>query len=193
VSDLVLIFFSACLVNNLVLDQLIGVCPAVALSRRIDVAAATGAATVAVAAVAAPAAALLRSIILEPLGLEHLELILLVTLICCITAPGARVLQRRRPELAPRVQALVPLLLGNCTMLGVALLALEKSHGLAAAASFGLGSGAGFALVLALLFALQDRSAAADVPDAFRGAPIALLTLGLLSMAFLGFTGLTGI
>lgn len=191
-SDLVLIFVSACLVNNLVLDQLIGVCPGVALSRRIDVAAATAAASVAVAAIAAPIARALDAYILEPLGARHLELIALVAAIAAIVLLAAGAL-RRRPALAPRIDAFVPLLLGNCTVLGIALLAVEQAQGLAAALFFGLGAGAGFALVLALLFALQERHAVADVPRAFRGTPITLLTLGLLSMAFMGFTGLTGL
>jgi electron transport complex protein RnfA len=193
VSDLVLIFFSACLVNNLVLDQLIGVCPAVALSRRLDVAALTAVVSVAVAAIAAPAAWFLRSGILEPLGVPHLELLGLVALVASIIVGGAAFVRRRRPALAERVDALVPLLLGNCMVLGISLLALEKTHGFAAALFFGLGAGVGFALVLSLLFALQDRATAADVPLAFRGAPITLLTLALLSMGFTGFTGLTGL
>lgn len=192
-SDLVLVFFSACLVNNLVLDQLIGVCPAVALSRRLDVAGFTAIMTVAVAGIAAPAAWLLQARILEPLGVPHLGLIALVIAIASIIVGGAALLRRRRPALAARADALVPLLLGNCTILGVTLLAIAKLHGVAASVFFGLGSGAGFALVLALLFALQERAAAADVPAAFRGAPITLLTLALLSMAFMGFTGLTGL
>lgn len=192
-SDLVLIFFSACLVNNLVLDQLIGICPAVTLSRRLDVALLTAVVSVTVAAIAAPAAWLLRSRILEPLGVPHLELIGLVILIASIIAGGAAFLRRGRPALAEQAAALVPLLLGNCMVLGVSLLALEKVHGLAAALFFGLGAGIGFGLVLSLLFALQDRAAAADVPVSFRGTPITLLTLALLSMAFMGFTGLTGL
>jgi electron transport complex protein RnfA len=193
VSDLVLIFFSACLVNNLVLDQLIGVCPAVALSRRLDVAALTAVAGIVVTAIAAPTAWMLRSRILEPLGVPHLELIALVALIASIIVGGAGFVRRWRPALAEQAAALVPLLLGNCLVLGVSLLAVEKVHGPVAALFFGLGAGAGFTLVLSLLFALQDRAGAADVPIAFRGAPITLLTLGLLSMAFMGFTGLTGL
>ena len=191
-SDLVLIFFSACLVNNLVLDQLVGVCPAVTLSKRLDVAALIAVATVAVAAIAAPVAWLLRSQVLEPLDVPHLELIGLVVLTALIAVAGAAVVRRRRPAMAAQVEALVPLLLGNCTMLGVALLAVDQTHGFFAALFFGLGAGVGFALVVSLLFALQDRSAAADVPLPLRGAPVALLTLALLSMAFAGFTGLTG-
>lgn len=191
-SDLVLIFLSACLVNNLVLDQLIGVAPAVTLSRRVDVAAVVAISSIAVAGIAAAAAWLLRVTVLEPLDLQHLELIALVAATSILVVFGASLL-RRRPGLAARTEALVPLLLGNCTVLGVALLGLEQVHGFLAAVFFGLGAGTGLALVLAMLFALQDRSGAADIPQPLRGAPITLLTLALLSMTFMGFTGLTGL
>ena len=192
-SDLVLIFLSACLVNNLVLDQLIGIAPAVTLSRRVDVAATVAISSVAVAGVAAPAAWVLRTTVLEPLGLQHLELIGLVAATSILVVLGATLLRRRRPDLAARTEVLVPLLLANCTVLGVALLGLERTHGFGATVLFGLGAGTGLALVLAMLFALQDRSGAADVPQPVRGAPVTLLTLALLSMAFMGFTGLTGL
>lgn len=192
-SDLVLIFLSACLVNNLVLDHLIGVAPAVELSRRMDVALVTGGASLAVAALAAPVAWLLHAGLLAPLGLKHFGLLALAGAVSAIVMSGAAVFQRRKPRYAAHAQAFVPLLLGNSTALGVALLAVERAHGPLQAFAFGLGAGTGFVVVLALLAALADRSTGADVPRALRGAPVMLLTLAILSMAFMGFSGLTGL
>lgn len=189
-ADLLLIVLGACLVNNLVLDHLIGAAPAVALARRVEVAGTLALAAMVFTTLAAPAAVILDQYVLGPLGLPHLELLTLVLIIAAIAGSGGPLLARLNPLLGERFELLAPLMTVNCAALGTGLLALQSAHGIVAAVLFGLGTGAGFVLTTMLLAGLQERLLAADAPASLRGMPLLLLTLGLLSMAFTGFTGL---
>lgn len=186
-ADLLLIFLGACLVNNLVLDHLVGVCPAVALSRRLDIALAVAGTATGIALVAAPLAHAIHRL-LAP-GLEHLELLTLVLAIAAAVPGAGRLLARLDPQGAAIHGAFAPLMTANCMALGVALLAVRADIGFAGAVIFGLGAGAGFVLVTLLLAGLAQRMADMDVPAPLRGGPVQILALALLSMAFMGFTG----
>lgn len=190
VADLLLIFISACLVNNLVLHHLIGVCPGVALSRKIDVAAGLSLVTVVVLTVSAPVTYALSHYLLQPLGLAHLQLVTFVLVILALILSGAAGLARLRPAWHDEYRAFIPLALANCSALGVALLNAEHIYGIAGSLSFGLGAGAGFGIVVIMVAALHERILAADVPTPFRGTAALLMALAILSMAFMGFTGL---
>lgn len=190
-TELLLILLGAGLVNNLALDQLIGVCPGVALSRKIEVALGFGLVTTLVLTAAAAIGALVLVHVLQPLELMYLRLPVFALLIIAFTTAAAHFVSRQRPALHARYSVYIPLTLVNCSSVGVTLLIAEHPRGLAAALFFGLGAGLGLALVAVVIAALRERIAAADVPAAFRGNAILLLTLGFLSMAFTGFTGLT--
>lgn len=191
VSEFVLIFLGACLVNNLALDHLLGICPGAALSRKIDVAIDFSRAAMFALAIASVLGYVLHVYLLRPLQLEHLELIVLVFSILAVLNSGTAFLERFRPDSYRRIAVFIPLLLVNCSIVGAALLSIREPHGLIGSLAFGLGSGAGLGLVMLMLAAAQDRLEGADVPAPFRGTPVLLLTLALLSLAFMGFTGLT--
>lgn len=189
-TEFVAIFFSACLVNNLILQHLLAVAPAAALSRRMDVAAGLGLAVTGVIFVSTPPAWLLDTLVLQPLGLSHLRTLAFLILIVAVAALGLAMLARLKPLWHNRMAIFFPLALLNSGILGAALIGTGTLHGFGAALAFALGTGAGFTLVCVLFAGLQERAQAADVPAAFQGVPLQLLIFAFLSMAFMGFAGL---
>lgn len=188
-TELLLIALGAALVNNFVLVQLIGLCPAFAATQRLDGAIATGLATGLVLATTAGLAQLVDRYVLRPLGIEYLRLVSFIVLIG-IAVVLARIMVRRLSPLLERVLGVyVPLVASNCAVLGVALINATASRSFVAAVFYGAGAALGFGLALTLLAGLRERLAYADVPVAFRGAPIAFATAGILSLAFLAFAG----
>ena len=189
-TDFLAIFFSACLVNNLVLHHLVAVAPAAALSRRMDVAADLGLAITGIIVISTPLAWLLDHSVLQPLGLSHLRTLGFLILFVAVTALGLPLLARLRPLWHNRLANFFPLALLNSGILGAALIGTTTMHGFGAALAYGLGTGAGFTLVCVLFAGLQERSQTADLPTAFQGVPLQLLVFAILSMAFMGFAGL---
>jgi electron transport complex protein RnfA len=188
-GELLLIALGAALVNNFVLVQLIGLCPGFAASQRLDGAIATGLATGLVLATTAGLAQLVERYLLQPFDVQHLRLIAFVLLIA-VAVTATKVMVRRFSPLLERVLGVyVPLVASNCAVLGVALLNATASRSFIAALFYGAGAALGFALALTLLAGLRERLAYADVPVAFRGTPIAFVTAGILSLAFLAFAG----
>lgn len=189
-TDLLLIFFSACLVNNLVLDHMLGVDPVSAMAGKIKAAGVLGLAVAVFAPPAALLGRLLGDYLLAPLDLVFLELPALLLLLAATVGLGSALLRHRLAHLYERIAVAIPLLLINTALPGVVLLDLQQQHGPLATLVFGLGSAAGMVLVITAFAALQERLAAADIPRPFRGAAIQFVTLGLFSMAFMGFAGL---
>ena len=188
-ADLLLIFLGACLVNNLVLDHMLAVDPAVALAGKIEAAADAGLAMLTLAPVATVLGHVLSVHILQPLGLGYLDLVALVLITIAAMTLGMLLLHRISPRLHDRITDIVPLLLVNCSVLGIVLLNLLETQGTAAAIVFGLGAAGGVFITVSALAGIQDRLAGADVPSPFRGVAILLITLGLFSMALMGFSG----
>lgn len=188
-ADLASLTFGAALADNLALDYLLGLCPVVAVSRRLSTAASLALATLMTLPPVALCSAVLVQNVLQPLHLEYLRLLVLVIVCTAITQPAERWLRRARPDLHQRIGVFLPLLTANCLVLGAALLTVERAPGALAAPVYGLGLAAGVGLVLVMLAGLRERLAAAPVPAAFRGVPITLLTLGFMSLGFLGLKG----
>ena len=189
-SDLFVIFISTCLVNNLVLNHLLGLPPGIALSRKIDIAAGLSCAMTLILTVTAAVTFSVNRLLLIPLGLEYLEPGALLLIIALVIAVLDRVLNFTRPAWHANIGVFFPLTYINSAVMGTALLAAGHSFGFAGALSFGLGSGVGYGLVMTMLAAIEERLAVADIPAPFRGISIILITLGIMSMAFMGFTGL---
>jgi electron transport complex protein RnfA len=188
-SQLVLIIMSAALVNNFVLVQFLGLCPFVGTSNRIESALGIGLATGVVLTIASGLSYLIETWVLLPLGLEYLRLLAFI-LVIGAAVQLVEMLVRRTSPLLHRVLGLyIPLMASNCAVLGVALLNSRASRSLIVALCYGLGAALGFALVLVLLAGLRERIDRADVPLPLRGHAIALVTAGIMSLAFLGFTG----
>ena len=189
-SDLALLLFGAAFVNNFVLAKFLGLCPFMGVSGRLDAAFGMALATAFVLTLSSGLAWLLQSLLLAPLQLEHLRTLGFILVIASVVQ-FTELLMRARAPLLYRVLGLyLPLITTNCAVLGVALLNVQARSTLLEALVQGLGAAAGFALVLLLFAAMRQRLALADVPESFRGTPIALVTAGLMALAFMGFAGM---
>jgi electron transport complex protein RnfA len=180
---------AAALVNNLVLVQSLGVCPLFGASGRVETAIGTALVTGLVLTIAAALAQVVERYVLLPLDLPYLRLIAFVVIVA-VAARGTDALARRVSPLTTQLLGIqTPLLTANCAVLGVALLNTAASRSLVASLFFAVGAALGFGLALVLFAGLRERLARADVPAPFRGAAIAFVTAGILSLAFLGFSG----
>jgi electron transport complex protein RnfA len=191
-SDLFLLAIGASLVNNFVLTQFLGLCPFVGVSRRFEAAAGMALATLFVLTLASGASWAAWHWLLEPLGLGYLRTLVFVLLIAAVVQGTEMIVRATSPLLHELLGVFLPLITTNCAVLGVALINLERQHGFVASLVFGAAAAAGFGLALLLFAGLRERMDTADVPSAFRGTPIALVTAGLMALAFMGFNGLVG-
>ena len=188
-GELLLIALGAALVNNFVLVQFLGVCPFMGGSRRIESAIGVGLAVGLVLTTAAGLTQLVDRYVLRPFEVEYLRLLTLVVVIGVAVKITEAMIVRFSPLLQRVLGLYVPLIASNCAVLGVALLNTTASRSFVAALFYGAGAALGFGLALALFAGLRERLAYADVPIAFRGAPIAFVTAGILSLAFMAFAG----
>lgn len=184
-----LILLSTVLVNNFVLAQFLGLCPFMGVSRKTDTALGMGFATAFVLTLAAVSAHLLDTYLLIPYGIEFLRTIAFIVAIAVIVGLTELFIAKTSPLLHRVLGVYLPLITTNCAVLGVALLNSRERHSLFESAVYGLGAALGFTLVLTLFAALRERLDAADIPAPFKGTPIALITAGILAIAFMGFAG----
>lgn len=189
-TEFALILISTVLVNNFVLVKFLGLCPFMGVSRKLETATGMGLATTFVLTLSSICSYLVNEYILLPLGLEYLRTIAFILVIAGVVQFTEMVVHKTSPILYQVLGIFLPLITTNCAVLGVALLNVQEQHGLLHSAVYGFGAAVGFSLVLTLFAAMRERIAAADVPTAFQGAPIALITAGLMSLAFMGFSGL---
>ena len=188
--EVVPILVATVLVNNFVLVQFLGLCPFVGVSNRLDAALGMGVATTFVLTLAALLGHLVERWLLAPFGLDHLRTLAFIVVIALVVQFTEIVIRRRSPLLHRVLGLYLPLITTNCAVLGVALLGAARGLSLRDTVLSGLGAALGFTLVLVLFAALRERIDAADVPAPFRGASVALITAGILSLAFTGFAGL---
>lgn len=189
-TEIALILVGAVLVNNFVLAKFLGLCPFLGVSRKVETAMGMGLATTFVLTLSSVCAYLVNRYILAPLELEYLRTIAFILVIAVVVQFTEMVVHKTSPLLYQVLGIFLPLITTNCAVLGVALLNVQENNGFLESAVYGFGAAAGFSLVLVLFAQMRERLAAADVPTAFRGAPIALITAGLMSLAFMGFSGL---
>jgi electron transport complex protein RnfA len=189
-TELGLIVLATVLVNNLVLVNFLGLCPFMGVTRSSEAALGTGLATAFVLTLAAALGYLVHAWLLVPFGLEFLQTLAFILIIAGLVQLTELTLRATSPLLHQMLGLYLPLITSNCLVLGVALLNVRAGHGFAGSVAYGAGAAAGFALVLVLFSAIRERLALADVPGPFRGPAIALVTAGMMSLAFLGFAGL---
>ncbi len=189
-SEYALILVSTVLVNNFVLVKFLGLCPFMGVSRKLETAVGMGLATTFVLTLSAASSYLVDSYLLEPLGLGFLRTIAFILVIAVVVQFTEMVMHKTSPVLYQILGIFLPLITTNCAVLGVALLNAQEHHNFIQSALYGFGAAIGFSLVLVLFAAVRERVQVADVPEPFQGAPIALITAGLMSMAFMGFSGL---
>jgi len=189
-TELAIILVSTVLVNNFVLVKFLGLCPFMGVSRNVDTATGMGLATTFVLTLSSICSYLANEYLLVPLGLEYLRTITFILVIAAVVQFTEMVVHKTSPLLYKVLGIFLPLITTNCAVLGVALLNVQQQFNFIESAVYGFGAALGFSMVLILFSAIRERVAAADVPVPFRGSAIALITAGLMSLAFMGFSGL---
>ncbi len=189
-TELALILIGTVLVNNFVLTKFLGLCPFLGVSGKLETAIAMSVATTFVLTLSSGLSFAVERYLLQPFGLAYLRIVAFIVVIAAVVQFTEIMVRKMNPLLHQALGIYLPLIATNCAILGVALLNVQSAHSLVQSLFFGFGAAAGFALVLVLFAALRERLEVADVPVAFRGAAIALITAGLMSLAFMGFTGL---
>ena len=189
-NEYLLILVSTILVNNFVLVKFLGLCPFMGVSKKMDTAIGMGFATTFVLTLASITSYLINTYLLIPLELEYLRTIAFIVTIAAVVGFTELVVNKTSPVLHQSLGVFLPLITTNCAVLGVALLNVGASKSFLQSAVYGFGAAVGFSFVLVLFSGIRERIESADVPKIFQGVPIALITAGLMSMAFMGFIGL---
>jgi len=185
-----LILISTVLVNNFVLVKFLGLCPFMGVSKKTDAALGMGLATTFVLTLSSVLSYIIYTYLLQPFGLEYLQTIAFILAIAAVVGFTEMAIHKTSPALYQVLGIYLPLITTNCAVLGVALLNVGENNDFIASAVYGFGAAVGFTLVMVLFASIRERVDVADVPGPFKGAPIALITAGLMSMAFMGFGGL---
>lgn len=189
-SEYLLLLVGTVLVNNFVLVKFLGLCPFMGVSSKLESAIGMSMATTFVLTLASILSYLVDNYLLQPFELGYLRTMAFILVIAVVVQFTEMLIQKTSASLHRALGIYLPLITTNCAVLGVALLNVNEHHDFIESAIYGFGAAAGFSLVLILFSAMRERLAAADVPSPFRGGAIAMITAGLMSLAFMGFTGL---
>ena len=189
-ADYALLLIGAILVNNFVLVQFLGLCPFMGVSNKLETAIGMSSATTFVLTLASASSYLVETYILVPLSLGFLRTMAFILVIAVVVQVTELIIKKSSPALYRLLGIFLPLITTNCAVLGVALLNINEQHSFLQSLLYGFAAAVGFSLVLILFASMRERIAAADVPLPFKGAAIAMITAGLMSLAFMGFTGL---
>ncbi len=189
-KEYALILVSTVLVNNFVLTKFLGLCPFMGVSRKLETATGMALATTFVLTLSSVCSYLIDAYLLAPFSLEYLRTIAFILVIAGVVQFTEMVIHKTSPLLYKVLGIFLPLITTNCAVLGVALLNVQQEAGFIHSALYGFGAAVGFSMVLILFASMRERIGVADVPAPFRGSSIALITAGLMAMAFMGFSGL---
>jgi electron transport complex protein RnfA len=189
-SSYLFVILGAVLVNNVVLVRILGLCPFMGVSKKLETAMGMGAATTFVLTLGCGTSYLIDHYVLIPAGVEYLRTLAFIVIIAAIVQVTELVVAKTSPVLHQVLGIYLPLITTNCAVLGVPLLNVSLQHDLLKSLLFGFGSSVGFSLALMLFAGIRERLDGADVPAPFKGTAIAMLTAGLMSLAFMGFAGL---
>jgi Na+-translocating ferredoxin:NAD+ oxidoreductase subunit A len=189
-TELFLILVGAVFVNNFVLARFLGICPFLGVSKKVETALGMGMAVVFVMTVAAVVTWLIQYYVLNPFGIEYLQTIAFILVVASLVQLVEMIIQKASPVLYQSLGIFLPLITTNCAVLGVAVLNIQKEYTFLETIVFALGAAGGFTLAMVLFAGLRERLDLCPVPASFRGTGIALISAGLLSLAFMGFAGL---
>lgn len=187
--EYILIFISAIFVNNIVLSQFLGICPFLGVSKKIQTSLGMGMAVAFVLTVATVVTFLLQKCVLDPLGLQYLQTIAFILVIASLVQMVEIILKKVSPALYQSLGIFLPLITTNCAVLGVAILVIQKDFTLVESIVYAFSTAIGFALALVLFAGIREQLAYVNIPKSMRGMPIVLVAAGLLSLAFMGFSG----
>lgn len=189
-TEYLLILVSTIWVNNFVLSHFLGLCSFVGVSKKLEASIGMGLATTFVMTLSSIASYLVNTYLLNPFDLQYLRTISFILVIAAMVSFTEMVVRKISPVLYNALGIYLPLITVNCAVLGVALLNVQEAHDFIQSALYGLGASLGFTLALVLFAGIRERIAVADVPESFQGSAIALVTAGLMALAFMGFSGL---
>lgn len=190
--EYLLIFISAIFVNNIVLSQFLGICPFLGVSKKIDTAMGMGAAVAFVLTLSTIVTYLVQKLILDPLGLMYLQTLAFILVIAALVQMVEIILKKISPALYQALGIFLPLITTNCCVLGVAILVIQNDFLLLQSVVYAFSTAIGFALALVVFAGIREQMAMVNIPKGMRGMSIVLVTAGLLSLAFMGFSGLEG-
>ncbi|MBR5748046.1 MAG: electron transport complex subunit RsxA [Prevotella sp.] len=190
--EYILIFISAIFVNNIILSQFLGICPFLGVSKKVDTSLGMSAAVAFVMTLATIVTWLIQMYVLNPFGLQYLQTLAFILVIASLVQMVEIILKKVSPALYQALGIFLPLITTNCAVLGVAILVIQKDFNLLQSVVYALSTAIGFALALVVFAGLREQMELANIPKGMRGVAIVLVTAGLLSLAFMGFSGVDG-
>ncbi len=188
--ELIGIIIVAIFVNNVVFSQFLGICPFLGVSKKVDTAIGMGLAVTFVLTIATLVTFLLQKGILEPFGLEYLQTITFILVIAALVQMVEIVLKKISPALYQALGVFLPLITTNCVILGVAILVIQKDYSLLESVVYAVATALGYAMALIIFSSIREQMALTKIPKVMKGIPIALITAGIIAMAFMGFSGI---
>ena len=187
--EYILIFITAIFVNNVVLSQFLGICPFLGVSKKVETATGMGAAVAFVLVIATIVTYLIQKFVLDAFGLQYLQTIAFILVIAALVQMVEIVLKKVSPALYQALGVFLPLITTNCCILGVAILVIQNDYDLLTGVIYAFATAIGFALAMILFAGIREQLSLVNVPKGMEGMAIALVTAGLLAMAFMGFSG----
>ena len=188
-KELLIIGIGAAIVNNVVLSQFLGLCPFLGVSKKVETAAGMGGAVVFVITIASFVTGLIYKFILAPTGFDYLQTIVFILVIAALVQFVEMFLKKAMPPLYESLGVYLPLITTNCAVLGVALKNVTKNYTILQGVVNGFATAVGFTIAIVIMAGLREKTEYNDVPEAFQGSPIVLITAGLMASAFFGFSG----
>lgn len=188
--EYITIIIFAVFVNNVILSQFLGICPFLGVSTKVSTAAGMGAAVVFVMTLSTIVTFLLQKFVLVPFGIEFLQTIVFILVIAALVQMVEIILKKISPSLYQALGVFLPLITTNCAVLGISILVVQKGYNLLEGITYAIGISLGFTLAMVIFAGLREHLELVEVPKGVKGIPIALITAGILAMAFMGFTGL---
>ena len=192
VTGLILLLVASAIVNNVVLSQFLGLCPFLGVSKRVETAAGMGGAVIFVITIASFVTSLIYKFILAPTGFEYMQTIVFILVIAALVQFVEMFLKKSVPSLYQSLGVYLPLITTNCAVLGVAILVIQKDYSLLQSIVYAFSTAIGFALAITVFAGIREQLSLVKIPKGMQGVSIVLVTAGLLSLAFMGFSGVDG-
>lgn len=189
-KELILLIISATIVNNVVLSQFLGLCPFLGVSKKVETAGGMGAAVIFVITIASLVTSLIYKFILAPLDLTYLQTIVFILVIAALVQFVEMFLKKSMPALYESLGVYLPLITTNCAVLGVALNSVQYGYNILQSVVYGFGISVGFTIAIVILAGIREKMEYNDIPESWQGMPIVMVTAGLMSIAFFGFSGI---
>ena len=190
-GNLIMIIISGALINNVVLNQFLGICSFLGVSKQMKASASLGGAVIFVIIIASAVASLLYDYVLAPLGLDYMKTIVFILVIAALVQIVEMFLKKKSPAMYQALGIYLPLITTNCAVLGVALTNVQDGYNFTECVFSGFGTAVGYTIAIVLLASIRSRIREEDIPAPLRGAPIVLISAALMSIAFMGFSGLS--